>query len=90
MSGFINSLDGSKLAIILSFILALGALIFIGWHLIAIDGPDAIPEIQFMEQVVQAALIAGGGISTVHVITGAVVASKTKNQAAAQPDQKAA
>lgn len=82
MSGFINGLDGSKLAIILSFILALGALIFIGWHLIAVDGPDAIPEIQFMEQVVQAALIAGGGISTVHVVTGAIVQAKAaKNQA---------
>lgn len=81
MTGFINGLDGSKLAILLSFVIALGALIFIGWHLIAVDGPDALPEIQFMEQVVQAVLLAGGGISTIHVVTGAVVQAKqAKNQ----------
>ena len=77
MVSLINNLDGSKLAILLSFVLALGALVFIGWHLIAVDGPGAIPEIQFMEQVVQAALIAGGGISTVHVVTGAIIQAKT-------------
>lgn len=77
MTGFINSLDGSKLAIIGSFLLALGAMLFIGFHLTFADGTDAPAEIQFLEQVVKAVLLTGGGISTVHVVTGAIVNAKT-------------
>lgn len=82
MLNFVNKLDGSKLAIFWSFFLALVALLFIGYHLTFADGSDAVSEIQFLEGVVQAVLFAGGGISTVHVVTGAVVAAKTaaKNQ----------
>lgn len=80
MTKFINNLDGSKLAIFWSFFLALVALLFIGWHLVFADGPDALPEIGFLEGVVQAVLVAGGGISTVHVVTGAIVSAKAKSQ----------
>lgn len=86
MLKFLNNLDGSKLAIIWSFIIALAALIFIGIHLVWVDGRDAVAEIQFMEGVVNTVLLAGGGISTVHVVTGAIVNTKTaKNQAASSP-----
>lgn len=86
MVKFLNNLDGSKLAIVWSFIIALAALIFIGIHLIVVDGRDAIPEIAFMEQVVQTVLLAGGGISTVHVVTGAIVQAKAKNQQQQPPE----
>lgn len=82
MINTINKLDGSKLAIFWSFFLALVALLLIGWHLVFADGPDALPEIQFLEGVVQAVLVAGGGISTVHVVTGAIVQAKQAKQPA--------
>lgn len=87
MLNFINNLDGSKLAIVWSFIIALAALVFIGIHLVIVDGRDALPEIQFMEGVVNTVLLAGGGISTVHVITGAIVNSKAAKNATQPSNQ---
>lgn len=93
MVNWINNLDGSKLAILGAFLLALAALILVGWHLIAVDGVDAIPEIGFMEKVVETVLYMGTGISTVHVVTGAVVnakAAKNANQPGNQPQTNGA
>ena len=80
MTDFINRLDGSKLVIFWSFFIAMIAMLIIGWHLIAADGPSASSEIQFLEGVVQAVLVTGGGISTVHVVTGAVLTNKANKQ----------
>lgn len=68
----INLLDGSKVALMCMFLLAAIAMIFIGWHLLAADGPDSLPEIGFLEHVVDSVLVAGAGVSTIHVVTGAV------------------
>lgn len=81
MTRFLNNIDGSKLAIFCSFLLALAAMIFIGIHLLRVDGTEGLAEIQFLEQVVQTVLAAGGLISSVHVVTGAIVNVKnSKNQ----------
>ncbi|HEY7415946.1 MAG TPA: hypothetical protein VH593_12185 [Ktedonobacteraceae bacterium] len=91
MIEILNKLDGSKLVIFWSFTLALIAIIFIGVHIVLADGATAPAEIGFLEQVVQSVLVAGGGISTVHVVTGAVVAHKAnKNQPPAAPPSGAA
>lgn len=82
MSNFINSLDGSKIAILLSFLLASVAMLFIGIHLVTADGSETVPILNFFEGIVNSVLIAGGGISSIHVVTGAIVQAKQAKAAA--------
>ncbi len=77
----INSLDGSKLAIVASLFIVLLSVLFIGIHLVIVDGADALAEIAFLEQIIQFILPTAGVISSVHVVTGAVTQIKqTKKQ----------
>ena len=86
MSNFINSLDGSKISILLAFFLAALAMLFIGIHLVTADGTETIPILNFFEGIVNSVLLAGGGISGFHVVTGAIVQVKTaKTQQATPP-----
>lgn len=83
MRNFLNAIDGSKFTLFFMFLLATLAILFIGIHLLAADGPDTLPEIAFLEHVVDSILVAGGSISTIHVVTGAVsthLKNKTDNE----------
>lgn len=88
MTGFINSLDGSKIAILLSFFLAMGAMLFIGIHLVTADGSETVPILNFFEGIVNSVLIAGGGISSIHVVTGAIVQAKQAKQQQAKTGEQ--
>lgn len=79
---FINGLDGSKIAILLSYFLAMLGMIFIGIHLLTADGSETVPILNFFEGIVNSILIAGGGISSIHVVTGAIVQAKQAKAAA--------
>lgn len=86
MLSFLNKADGSKVAIFGALFLAFIAINYVGLHLIFVDGPDSIPEIQFLEGIVQAVVYSAAGVSSVHVITGAVSAYKTRLMPGGPPD----
>lgn len=76
MLKFLNNIDGSKFVIAWAFLLALAAVVFIGIHILIRDGQAGLAEIGFLEGIIQSVLYSAAGISTVHVVTGAVASHK--------------